>query len=228
MLYFIKSREYYKIGYSDNFKIRLSSYKIHNPDFELIGTREGTRHDEFMYHCYLSQYDTNKNNNTEWFLINDETVINFVKETFTTKSNIKIPDEILNTFNRRNYQTLVTDYYNSGFDDSYTKKNPEFLEYKKYLTIKEINSMRFNKEKLMITCKSKSRLNDILESIVSDGEFYTISYLKSTLNKKFKENNVNISPKASLIEELKGYSVKRTKKNVGGKMENGYFVKKIK
>lgn len=136
-------------------------------------------------------------------------------------------DKELSSLVIANYQTLVTDYYNSDFDDSYTKEYPEFLEYKKYLTIKEINSMRFNKEKLMMTCKSKSRLNDILESIVSDGEFYTISYLKSTLNKKFKENNVNISPKASLIEELKGYSVKRTKKNVGGKMENGYLVKKI-
>lgn len=66
MLYFIKSQNYLKIGYSDNqrtFKVRLREYKTHNPDFVVLDTAEGTREDEKTLHSILSQYQYR----TEWF-----------------------------------------------------------------------------------------------------------------------------------------------------------------
>jgi hypothetical protein len=43
MIYLLKSNNYYKVGYADNVESRLNAYKTHNPDFELIGVRQGTK-----------------------------------------------------------------------------------------------------------------------------------------------------------------------------------------
>ena len=47
MLYLLKSGNYYKIGYTDNIEKRMDSYKTHNPDFILVGTKEGNKKEEF-------------------------------------------------------------------------------------------------------------------------------------------------------------------------------------
>ena len=43
MIYLIKNRNYLKIGYSNNIEERLKNYNIHNPNYELLAIRDGTR-----------------------------------------------------------------------------------------------------------------------------------------------------------------------------------------
>ena len=56
MLYLIKSGEWYKIGYAKNVAKRLDAYNTHNPNYELLGVKEGTLEDETSYHKSQSQY----------------------------------------------------------------------------------------------------------------------------------------------------------------------------
>ena len=64
MLYLIKSGKYIKIGYTQNLEKRLKEYSTHNPDYEILDTRKGTRSDETYLHKLLSKYRVDK---TEWF-----------------------------------------------------------------------------------------------------------------------------------------------------------------
>ena len=61
MLYFIKSQNYLKIGYSQDFETlidRMTSYITHNPDFVLLSfTEYGTTKDEKALHKLLKGND---------------------------------------------------------------------------------------------------------------------------------------------------------------------------
>lgn len=50
MIYLIKNRNYLKIGYSNNIEERLKNYNIHNPNYELLAIRDGTREFETFLH----------------------------------------------------------------------------------------------------------------------------------------------------------------------------------
>ena len=58
MLYLIRSfgrnnKSALKVGFTDEIKNRVSTYKYHNPFSELISTREGSLLDETRIHTYL-------------------------------------------------------------------------------------------------------------------------------------------------------------------------------
>ena len=67
MLYFIKSQNYLKIGYTkdcDTYNQRMKDYKTHNPNLEIIEVSlEGTLKDEKTLHKLLKLYKFR----TEWF-----------------------------------------------------------------------------------------------------------------------------------------------------------------
>ena len=50
MLYLIKSRDRFKIGYTSNLKKRLNTYLTHNPDIELLAYKQGNKNDEKELH----------------------------------------------------------------------------------------------------------------------------------------------------------------------------------
>lgn len=66
MLYLIKSNSALKIGFSDNLKIRMIEYKVHNPDFELLDIADGTKEDEKYLQLRLVKY--RYKNLNEWFV----------------------------------------------------------------------------------------------------------------------------------------------------------------
>lgn len=121
------------------------------------------------------------------------------------------------------YQQIIKDYYNNGFKDEYTIEYPELKDFKKYISLKEANSLNYNRDKMLKMCESKSRLNDFIEKSFTEG-FNTLKDIKKNLSRLFSENKITISPKASLIENVQGYTFKKTKKLVNGVMENGYLI----
>ena len=60
MLYFIKSQDYLKIGYTKDeitYNKRLSTYKTHNPDFKVLDVvKEGNSKDEIELHRLLKEH----------------------------------------------------------------------------------------------------------------------------------------------------------------------------
>ncbi len=74
MLYLIrtfgrgKNKTALKIGFTDNLKTRNQSYRIHNPFFETISTRQGDRLLEAKLHLYLTARGFKAGFLDEWFL----------------------------------------------------------------------------------------------------------------------------------------------------------------
>lgn len=74
-----------------------------------------------------------------------------------------------------NYKDLLLDYY-KNFDKTYELEYPEFAEYKKYLTIKEIRTLSFVKDKLIKTVESKKNLKHIFSKLRTG--FISCAFLK--------------------------------------------------
>lgn len=74
MLYLIrtfgrsKKQRSLKIGFSDNLKGRFSSYRNHNPFFEVISSRCGNRYEETKLHLYLTALGYKEEFLEEWFI----------------------------------------------------------------------------------------------------------------------------------------------------------------
>lgn len=60
MLYLIENENFYKIGYSNNVKNRMYTYKTHNPDCDLVKVIEGTNNDEKNLHKICEKYRYSK------------------------------------------------------------------------------------------------------------------------------------------------------------------------
>lgn len=75
MLYLIKSGNYLKIGSAKNIKERMKLYVTHNPDFELLDTKEGNIYDEKELQRLCKEWKYR----TEWFYYNKE-IIKIFKE----------------------------------------------------------------------------------------------------------------------------------------------------
>ena len=79
MLYLIKSPgnsgKILKIGYTNNIKKRLKSYRSDNPDSELLATREGDEVFEHKLHKYFHRFKYTSGR--EWFYYNEEIVDEF-------------------------------------------------------------------------------------------------------------------------------------------------------
>ena len=66
MLYLMRSNNSLKIGTTVNLKSRLSTYKTHNPDIELLDACEGNFKEEIEIHSLLKNYQYKKRK--EWFV----------------------------------------------------------------------------------------------------------------------------------------------------------------
>lgn len=76
MLYFIKTEDWYKVGFTTSIKSRMESYATHNPSAVLLGVKEGTVDDESDYHNRFSGFEQK----LEWFKLSDEMVETVSKE----------------------------------------------------------------------------------------------------------------------------------------------------
>lgn len=80
------------------------------------------------------------------------------------------------------YEQLIRDYY-EDFNPEYELEYPEFKEYKKYLTLSNLSSLRFNKAKAL---KEIDKKKEIISKIIKleCGKFYTNSEIKEIIGAK--------------------------------------------
>lgn len=76
MLYFIKSNDFYKIGFTNNLTNRIKNYLTTNPEFTLLGIKIGTKDDEAHYHYKLYEFLTKG----EWMRLNENIVSELIEE----------------------------------------------------------------------------------------------------------------------------------------------------
>lgn len=99
------------------------------------------------------------------------------KQDYVSAFEIKLAKKVIVS-----YEQLVKDYY-ENFDKEYELEYPEFKEYRKYLTLTNLNTLRFNKDKAM---KEIEKKKEIISKIVKleCGKFYTNAEIKELIGAK--------------------------------------------
>lgn len=123
------------------------------------------------------------------------------------------------------YEQLLKDYLDNP-NESYDLEYPEFKEFKKFLKESEMNTLRWNKDKLLKAVQDKKNLNKVFLNVYKEG-FITNKELKERFKAEFDRLSISITPKASLIEECNLYGVKLCTKKIDGKATKGYELNKL-
>lgn len=118
------------------------------------------------------------------------------------------------------YEQLLKDYLDYP-SESYEIEYPEFTLFKKYLKESEMNSLRWNKEKMLKAVEDKKEMDKVYMAVFTEG-FINNAELKKRFSTEFKKRGITLSPKASLIENCTLYRIDKIKKKIDGKTINGY------
>lgn len=123
------------------------------------------------------------------------------------------------------YEQLLKDYLDSP-SESYELEYPEFPLIKRYLKESEMNTLRWNREKLLKAVEDRKQLDKVYLAIYQQG-FISDKDLKSRFKTEFDKLGIKLSPKATLIEKCNLYPVQKTSKKINGKTVTGYILGKM-
>ena len=123
------------------------------------------------------------------------------------------------------YEQLLKDYLDSP-SESYEQEYPEFPLIKRYLKESEMNTLRWNREKMLKAVEDKKQVNKALLAIYQPG-FISNQELKSKLKDEFGRLGIKLSPKATLIENCTLYNVEKASRKIDGKTVSGYELGKM-
>lgn len=123
------------------------------------------------------------------------------------------------------YEQLLKDYLDSP-SESYEQEYPEFPLIKRYLKESEMNTLRWNREKMLKAVEGKKQVNKALLAIYQPG-FISNQDLKGKLKDEFDRLGIKLSPKATLIENCTLYSVEKASRKIDGKTVSGYELGKM-
>jgi hypothetical protein len=105
-----KDKTLLKVGYTKTLENRMDTYELHNPDFQLLKIREGTRELENYIH---KKFEKNKYpKREEWFYYNEEIVEGF--NTLEVKNFLdidKLKNKIINLLKPKSIEELKKIYY---------------------------------------------------------------------------------------------------------------------
>ena len=119
------------------------------------------------------------------------------------------------------YEQLLRDYLEHP-SEQYEIEYPEFKDIKRYLKETEMNSCRWNKEKMMKMVEDKKKLQQAFRAIYTRGAFISDNQMKRILAEQFNRLGINLSPKATQILNCDIYHVERCSQTIDGKRVNGY------
>ena len=123
------------------------------------------------------------------------------------------------------YEQLLKDYLDSP-SESYEQEYPEFPLIKRYLKESEMNTLRWNREKMLKAVEGKKQVNKALLAIYQPG-FISNQELKGKLKDEFGRLGIKLSPKATLIENCTLYNVEKASRKIDGKTVSGYELGKM-
>lgn len=123
------------------------------------------------------------------------------------------------------YEQLLKDYLDSP-SESYEQEYPEFPLIKRYLKESEMNTLRWNREKMLKAVEDKKQVDKVFLAIYQPG-FISNQELKGKLKDEFGRLGIKLSPKATLIENCTLYSVEKASRKIDGKTVSGYELGKM-
>lgn len=123
------------------------------------------------------------------------------------------------------YEQLLKDYLDSP-SESYEQEYPEFPLIKRYLKESEMNTLRWNREKMLKAVEDKKQVDKVFLAIYQPG-FISNQDLKGKLKDEFGRLGIKLSPKATLIENCTLYSVEKASRKIDGKTVSGYELGKM-
>lgn len=119
------------------------------------------------------------------------------------------------------YEQLLKDYIDHP-SDQYEQEYPEFRDFRLYLKETEMNSLRWNKDKMLQAVSDKKKMQQAFRAIYHKGEFVSNEQLKKKLAEQFKRLEIKLTPKATLILQCSIYKVEKCSERLDGKKVNGY------
>ena len=123
------------------------------------------------------------------------------------------------------YEQLLKDYLDSP-SESYEQEYPEFPLIKRYLKESEMNTLRWNREKMLKAVEDKKQVDKVFLAIYQPG-FISNQELKGKLKDEFGRLGIKLSPKATLIENCTLYNVEKASRKIDGKTVSGYELGKM-
>lgn len=123
------------------------------------------------------------------------------------------------------YEQLLKDYLDSP-SESYEQEYPEFPLIKRYLKESEMNTLRWNREKMLKAVEDKKQVDKVFLAIYQP-DFISNQDLKGKLKDEFGRLGIKLSPKATLIENCTLYNVEKASRKIDGKTVSGYELGKM-
>ena len=120
------------------------------------------------------------------------------------------------------YEQLLKDYLDHP-TESYEQEYPEFKDFRRYLKETEMNSCRWNKDKMMKMVEDYKKMNAVYKAIYRKG-FISSKELKALFTKEFQKRGITISPKATQIMNCNLFEVRKCKVRIDGKLTDGYEI----
>lgn len=123
------------------------------------------------------------------------------------------------------YKSILINYLETK-DKAYLEEYPEFEDFTKYLKPTEINSLQFNKEKMMKAVLDKKQMDIAFLNLNLSG-FISNKDLKAKIKSEFERLGIALAAKASLIRLSKVYNAIVKNKKIDGKTVTGYEISKF-
>ena len=123
------------------------------------------------------------------------------------------------------YKSILINYLETK-DKAYLEEYPEFEDFTKYLKPTEINSLQFNKEKMMKAVLDKKQMDIAFQNLNLSG-FISNKDLKAKIKSEFERLGITLAAKASLIRLSKVYYAIVKNKKIDGKTVTGYEIRKF-
>ena len=124
------------------------------------------------------------------------------------------------------YEKLCRDYFADPNDD-YLTEYPELENIHRFLTEKECNTLRWNKEKMIKAADDYQNIQKYLNKVHKhrdkDG-FISSKKIKDRLTALFGMWNIDLTPKASLIEKATRFTWREGSKRINGVQTKGYYL----
>lgn len=213
-------RVLYKLGYSSNIVERIRSYTYHNPLIELVKTyhfEKGLEFEQYIHNNFKAVI------RREWY--DEETIINIMDniELIYTKG---LSNKFKDSKPFPSLGNLYKEYLETEDKESYLLEYPEFEEYDEYLELTEMNTLKFNKEKLDNLVRDKKVLETLHYKIAKTikMDFISSREAKELYNKEIVKNKLNIKATGTMIKSNPYLECKPTTKRVGGKLVRGFEI----
>ena len=84
-----------------------------------------------------------------------------------------------------------------------------------------MNTLRWNKEKMLKAVEDKKMMNKVYDEVYTEG-FISNKDLKERFKAAFDKFGISATPKATIIEECRIYDVIKTSCRINGKKTAGY------